>query len=254
MQTNKRKEKISAFLDNDIHRDALMSFSLSAEKEDAATVRRYQMIGDTLRGEMSDSSFVDVSHAVRDALRTEATYNEDAERPWSINTSGNKQPKNKQSVSDAEENNKGFFGLSAWFKPVAGMAVAASVAMIMVVSVSEQENTEGIVATNATNATTAVVSQPAVQVAIDNKTQAQRNQVLSKQALSKQALSNQSLGNQAGSSQAQEIQLQQAGRVNQKMNRHVAPHLVNQHLEYATQDTLQGRMPLVRAVSYESAK
>ena len=29
------------------------------------------------------------------------------------------------------------------------------------------------------------------------------------------------------------------------------PHLVNQHLEFATQDTLQGRLPYVRAVSYQ---
>ncbi|MBE9564265.1 MAG: hypothetical protein IMF17_03390, partial [Proteobacteria bacterium] len=57
MVSGKRKEKISAFLDNDMHRDELMSFSLSAEPDDAQIAQRYQMVGDTLRGEMSESSF-----------------------------------------------------------------------------------------------------------------------------------------------------------------------------------------------------
>jgi len=68
---SKRKEKISAFLDNDMHRDELMSFSLSAEADDAKVAQRYQMVGDALRGEMSESSFVDISQAVREALADE---------------------------------------------------------------------------------------------------------------------------------------------------------------------------------------
>ena len=68
---NKRKEKISAFLDNDMHRDELMSFSLSAESDDVKIAQRYQMMGDALRGEMSESSFIDVSHAVREVLVNE---------------------------------------------------------------------------------------------------------------------------------------------------------------------------------------
>ena len=54
-----------------MHRDELMSFSLSAESDDASVAQRYQMMGDALRGEMSDSSFVDVSAAVREALADE---------------------------------------------------------------------------------------------------------------------------------------------------------------------------------------
>ena len=52
--TNKGKEKISAFLDGDMHQDELMSFSLSSETEDAKLAQRYQMIGDVMRGELSD--------------------------------------------------------------------------------------------------------------------------------------------------------------------------------------------------------
>jgi len=71
---NKRKEKISAFLDNDMHRDELMSLSTSAESDDAKIAQRYQMMGDALRGEVSDSSFVDVSQAVREALVNENIF------------------------------------------------------------------------------------------------------------------------------------------------------------------------------------
>ena len=187
MSTSKRKEKISAFLDNEIHRDELMSFSLSSESEDAEVVQRYQMMGDSLRGEMSESSFVDVSQAVREALVNE---NIAVDNPVeSASTSSNRKP--------------GSFDLSAWFRPVAGMAVAASVALVMVVTLSGQESsTHAPIAKN-------IETQPAVQLAVDNKSVDKKGSDLN-------------------------------------------PRMVNQHLEFATQDTLQGRLPYVRAVSYQS--
>ena len=193
MLTNKRKEKISAFLDNDMHSDELMSFSLSGEADDAETARRYQMVGDALRGEMSDSSFVDVSHAVREALVDEESYTSNV---------------SQQSSEKTTAGNRGSFDLSAWFRPVAGMAVAATVAVVMVVTISEQGSSSGVspVATEA-------VTQPAVQVAVEDK-----------------------------------------AKINQESNQQVDQNLINQHLEFATQDTLQGRLPLVRAVSYEAEK
>jgi len=191
MVMSKRKEKISAFLDGDMHRDELMSFSLSAEDDDARVAQRYQMLGDALRGEMSESSFVDVSHAVREALAGENIADENIADPM-----------NAASHESAVAEKSGFFDLSAWFKPVAGMAVAASVAVVMVVSVNEQESTSGTpVATN-------VEVLPAVQLAADDKT------------------------------------------INNKAT-DLDPY-INQHLEFATQDTLQGRLPYVRAVSFES--
>ena len=107
--TTKRKEKISAFLDDDMHRDELMSFSLSADPEDAKIAQRYQLMGEVLRGEISDSSFIDVSHAVREALADESLAVESYSAP----------------VTTSADNKAGLFDLSAWFKPVAGMAVAA---------------------------------------------------------------------------------------------------------------------------------
>jgi len=189
MVMSKRKEKISAFLDNDMHRDELMSFSLSAEPEDAGTVQRYQMVGDALRGEMSNSSFVDVSQAVRSALVNE-----------NIGDTAT-----AQKVDDLSGKST-VFNLSAWFRPVAGMAVAASVAVVMVVSLSGQET--GSVAPVVASKTD---PQPVVTVAVENA-----------------------------------VTDQKASDIDQR--------LINQHLEFATQDALQGRLPYVRAVSFEKKK
>jgi len=191
---SKRREKISAFLDNDMHRDELMSFSLSAEADDAKVAQRYLMLGDTLRGEMSQSSFVDVSQAVREALADENIAEQMTESA----------PARVESSSKT-----GFFDLSAWFKPVAGMAVAASVAVVMVMTVTGQDNTAGITPV-ATNIDTLLQTQPVVQLAAEDKTLDGKDTDLNA--------------------------------------------YINQHLEFATQDTLQGRLPYVRAVSFESKK
>ena len=202
---SKRKEKISAFLDDDMHRDELMSFSLSAEEGDAKVALRYQMLGDALRGEMSESSFVDVSSAVREALAGENLADEniadqmDAAMPAA---------RTESTVSEKS----GFFDLSAWFKPVAGMAVAASVAVVMVVTVTGQDDFGGSpVATN-------VETSPAVQLAAEGS-----------------SIKNTAIKNKAVDNRATDLD----------------PY-INQHLEFATQDTLQGRLPYVRAVSFET--
>ena len=191
---SKRKEKISAFLDDDMHRDELMSFSLSAEEDDAKVALRYQMFGDALRGEMSESSFVDVSHAVREALADENI----ADQMDAVMSTA----RPESSVSEKS----GFFDLSAWFKPVAGMAVAASVAVVMVVTVTGQDDFGG--SPVATNVETSPAVQPAVQLAAEGKV----------------------IDNKATD---------------------LDPY-INQHLEFATQDALQGRLPYVRAVSFET--
>lgn len=193
---SKRKEKISAFLDNDMHRDELMSFSLSAEPDDAKMAQRYQIIGDALRGEVSDSSFVDVSAGVREALANENIADQ-------VAADTGRSP----SIQSAQKS--GFFDLSGWFKPVAGMAVAASVAVVMVVTVTQQEGS------NITPVATSIETPPAIQLAVDDKTPVQTT-------------------------------------VDNK-DTNLDPY-INQHLEFATQDTLQGRLPYVRAVSFESQK
>ena len=200
MAMSKRKEKISAFLDDDLHRDELMSFSLSGEAEDAGTAQRYNIIGDALRGELSDASFVDVSSAIREALADESI----AEVVSSKTVTSSESP--------------GLFDMSAWFKPVAGLAFAVMVAVVMVFTVSEQEG-EGVspVAKN-TDSQSAI---EATTVPVDDS-----------------AKSTKPLAAQANGAQP---------------NTDINPY-IDQHLEFATQDALQGRLPYVRAVSYETKK
>lgn len=198
---SKRKEKLSAFLDSDLHQDELMSFSLSAEPEDADVVQRYQMVGDALRGEMSEASFVDVSHAVREALANENIVDSmtaDVEPKAADNTTASSSSK---------------FDWSAWFRPVAGMAVAASVVVVMITNFSEQ----GSVTPLAENANQQSAEQP-VQVAVERHVDEQR-----------------------------------IGDKESMTNKNMDPY-ISQHLEFATQDALQGRLPYVRAVSFEPNK
>jgi len=197
MMTNKGKEKISAFLDGDMHQDELMSFSLSSEPEDAKLIQRYQIIGDVMRGELSESSFIDVSHAVREALADETLIVED-----------NMQP---EAGSPSEEVVSGGWNLAAWFKPfkpATGIAVAASVAVVMVTTLSSQES--GGPSPVASN----TELQPVVTTA--------------------------------------DVKSADVKPVD-KNAKDLTPY-VNQHLEYATQDTLQGRLPFIRAVGYEAEK
>lgn len=203
MVMSKRKEKISAFLDNDMHRDELMSFSLSAESDDAKTAQRYQMIGDAMRGEMSEASFVDVSDAVREAIMNESLDVQPVSSPVSDSTA---------------QTGTGLFDLSAWFRPLAGMAVAASVAVVMVVTLSQQgaDDFSPGLAPVANN----IEKQPAAKsttVAVDNSVDAAKVAEANKKAT--------------------------------ELNPYI-----NQHLEFATQDALQGRLPYVRAVNYEAEK
>jgi negative regulator of sigma E activity len=203
---SKRKEKISAFLDSDMHQDELMSFSLSTESEDAKIVQRYQMIGDTLRGELNNSSFIDVSHAVSEAIAGEIIMDANPalrNKTW--------QSKNNQSVPAASS-----WGLSAWFKPVAGMAFAVMVAVGMVMTIPGQDATS--LAPVATNVDT--VDQATTVADISQKPAESKNS------------SNMSVDKKATG---------------------IDPY-INQHLEYATQDALQGRLPYIRAVNYEAGK
>jgi negative regulator of sigma E activity len=201
MVMNKRKEKISAFLDNDMHRDELMSFSLSAESDDVKTAQHYQMIGDALRRELSDSSFIDVSYAVRETLVNE-------------NIGDQATVAKAESLSGLSEDKRERFNVSAWLRPVAGMAVAASVAVVMVVTLSGQES--GTLTPVAVNVESQPEAQPVLSIAIDNN-----------------AITDKSTANKSTD---------------------IDQRLVNQHLEFATQDALQGRLPYARAVSFESNK
>ena len=187
-----------------------MSFSLSAESEDAKTAQRYQMIGDSLRGELGNASFLDISDAVRKALAEENIADARTAVAERLRPATNNRPASAVLSWD----------LSAWFKPVAGMAVAVMVAVVMVMTLSGQENASLTpLATNSDSHSQPVTQSTAV----------------------------------AGISQKSSEAVNLSSTLADKKATDIDPY-INQHLEYATQDALQGRLPYIRAVNYEAGK
>ncbi len=254
IEMNKRNEKISAFLDNGMHSDELMSFSLLTEAEDAKVAQRYQMVGDALRGELSDSSFIDVSQAVREALADENIASEmNAESAESHSVKDHQTQSTAQTIS-GDKSSTGFFDWSSLFRPAAGMATAALVAVVMVFSLSEQgddfaPNAVAVQQAGSSAANNAVASQT---VPVQPASNQQGNQPSNQQQSQFRTVAN------VQGQPAQVNTLLNAANVNPaNVNVDVdnkattmSPY-INQHLEFARQDTLQGRMPYVRAVSFE---
>ena len=233
---SKRNEKLSAYLDGEIHRDELMSFSLSGEKSDAKTAMRYQLVGDVLRGETSELSTIDISSAVREALADENIVDQISTQMSS--SAADSKPILTSNQKDASTNTRG--SLFGWLsRPVAGMAMAATVAAVMVLSVTQQ-NPES---------TTPVASNDAVNIAPAVTVAAQSPAQLQAQPLPVAVIQNLS-------SQLAAASVPQAQSVPAAYNPKLNPYL-NQH--FATQGSfsqgaLQSRMPYARAVSLESEK
>jgi len=126
------KEKISAWLDDAIDDDELASLRVDQEKQSFSTVARYQMIGDALRGRIPDASMIDIGASVREAIEHE-TEPVSAARP----------------VHTSRPERKPLFDFGAWLRPAGGLAVAATVAMVMVVTLTDQQTaTDGSVVAN----------------------------------------------------------------------------------------------------------
>lgn len=133
------KEKISAWLDDAIQHNEVDSLELDRGKRSFSTVARYQMIGDALRGKVSDASMVDISARVSEAIKQE-TELASISRP----------------VYTGRRERKPLFDFGSWLRPVGGLAVAATVAMVMVVTLTDQQ-------TGADNAVIANVGQQPVR-------------------------------------------------------------------------------------------
>lgn len=123
---NEDKEKISAWLDDAVEYGEASSLEARLDDHSYSTVTRYQMIGDALRGNVSDASLVDISTSVREAIRHEPKLS----------------PATRPQVSPRRER-KPMFDFGAWLRPVGGLAVAATVAMVMVVTLTEQPSETG---------------------------------------------------------------------------------------------------------------
>lgn len=242
IEMNKHNEKISAFLDNGIHSDELMSFSLSSEAEDAKVAQRYQMVGEALRGELSDSSFIDVSQAVREALADENIATQMDTQSAVVNSAKSSQAQATDNAkADNEKSSTGFFDWSSLFKPAAGMAMAALVAVVMVTTLSDQGDD---FATNS-------VATEKVSDVKDN-TVATQKVTVQPVAVKKQQSQFRTVANVPNKQTEINTLLSPAGVG--KTSSHRAPVVnpyINQHLEFARQNTMQGRMPYVRSVGFE---
>jgi len=221
---SKRNEKLSAYLDGEIHRDELMSFSLSGEACDAKTAMRYQLVGDVLRGETSELSTIDISNAVRTALADENIV--DQMPAQSSSPANNAKSDQKKKTG----------GLLSWLaRPVAGMAMAATVAAVMVLSVTHQnsQSTAPIASNN--------VGSPVPSVAIATQRPFQSLPVPVIPSLSSQLAA-------APVAPAQSVPAAYNPRLNPYLNQHFATQ------GSFSQGALQGRMPYARAVSLDPAR
>jgi len=210
---SKRSEKISAHIDGEIHQDELMSFSLSAEAEDASTSMRYRLIGDVLRGEMSELSMQDVSMAVHEALAGENLFDADPLTHSAVGSAsaGTVGADNVPAFNGPASSYSSRWLPASWLRPLGGMAVAASVAVVMVLAVMQKD-------------------QPVLGARIADAQQATAPVTIA--------------SNRA-------LQTAPVQSISVASHRELDPYL-DQH--FATQGTLQSRMPYVRAVSYETGE
>jgi len=119
---NQRNEQISALLDDQFEEQELTAFMQDLKRDhlaDGDTLQRYQIMGEVMRDELDQSAFLDVSAAVHRAIEQEPALSE------------------APSVASKEASG---FSFSAWLRPLTGMAIAASVAMITVVSFQTIKN------------------------------------------------------------------------------------------------------------------
>ena len=141
------KERYSAWLDDEAEHDEVHSIAAEQNNAHFCTASRYQMIGDAMRGKVTDASMTDISASVRAAISQEPEL----------------APAQSKPVRAPQRETRPLFGgLGAWLRPVGGLAVAATVAMVMVVTLTEQPiDTSGTTASN-------VGQQPVISIPVSN--------------------------------------------------------------------------------------
>ena len=144
---NEDKEKISAWLDDAIEYNEVDSLDTEQDKRAFTTATRYQMIGDAIRGRVTEASMIDISASVREAVSRE---------PELVPVTRTARPIQREA--------KPLFDFGSWLRPVGGLAVAATVAMVMVVTLTDkQTGTDSAVVAN-------VGQQPLQALPVNNAT------------------------------------------------------------------------------------
>jgi len=210
-QQPERDEQLSALLDSGLDEQQLQSFMQDLKRdpiEDAEISQRYRLMGDAMRDELDQASFMDISSAVSRSIEQEPAHNEVVTEQAVTNTSS--------SFNLGEL-------ISSWFKPVAGVAVAASVAMVTLFTfntVNNESNTDNVqLAQSSTAAPAARVSLQTVNPEIARNVRV------------------------ASTIETAKKSPQQQKQLNSYML---------QHSGYASQTTMQGMMPYVRAADVKA--
>ena len=210
LNDKQRKEQLSALLDNQLKPDELQLFMDDLNRDPLAegdTLQRYQLIGKTLRGELDAAAFIDVSAAVHRALAADTTV------PATVPTKRRQLPQ------------RWLPAMQTLLRPAAGLAIAASVAMVTIVSVRLLPQTAPI---NAPELVTVVTVVPAV-VPVIASTIPVAHALTQTSGLSQPGLS-------------------QPAAVSPRLNNYLM-----RHSGVAGQATMQGVMPYARSVSFEQA-
>ncbi len=192
---NEYNEQLSALIDGALSDDEARRLQPSVEAATFSTASRYQLIAEAMRGTDADASMtmIDISNQVRVAILQEAALNE-------------------QISSVASSAGTGW-PVFSWLRSAGGIAVAASVAAVLVLVV-----------------TTTGVQSPSSGPVVASEDANQPGQVLATLP-----------------AMTQPVVVPVNDDVRPNLNSYI-----NAHSEFAAQDTAQGRMPYARAVTYET--
>ncbi|VAW71015.1 hypothetical protein MNBD_GAMMA09-106 [hydrothermal vent metagenome] len=202
-----REEQLSALLDNALDEQQLETYMEDLKRDpitDAETAQRYRLMGDVMREELDPVSFMDISAAIHRKLEQE--------------------PEHHTPVVAASVKSKNSFNLSSlfsgWLKPVSGIAVAASVATVTLLTFNSLQVNTG---SGQNEAAQFVQSQP-VELQRVNPEIARNVRVASTLDVAKKS--------------PEQIQ---------QLNRYML-----QHSGYASQTAIQEMIPHVRVVEFKS--
>lgn len=205
----KRDEQLSALLDSALDAEQLQAFMQDLKRDpvaDAETAQRYRLMGDAMRDEIDQSSFMDISASVSRAIERETAHGaEEASTRTSFNLGAL---------------------LNAWFKPLAGVSVAASVAVVTLLTFNSINQSPDVAAT--------AQQQMALSTGNSDAPAAQLQRVNPEVARNVRL---------ASTVEPAQKSAQQQKQLNIYML---------QHSSYASQATLQGMMPYVRAADVKS--
>ena len=228
--SEKTSEQLSALLDGELDAGELgeVVSQLKNDPQLLQSMGRYHLIGDAIRGELSSVSGLDVSSKVMHAIESSESTPRLAEViPFAA-------AKVKSGVSTAQPAPY----RKAWFKPAAGVAVAASVALATVVVIRDFEGTTS--------------GQPGPAVAQVNPAPVA---AVPQSNASQTVVQVKSSGDMRVSSGAQPYYVSipenlQSVPLYQSQDEWLNHYVVN-HSEYTGRGTMQGMVPYARVVTYE---